>query len=322
MIKRSLIVFFALLSLHVVVVSLAFTKKMPEDYEGQNLDRGREFLANSEQFQCFVVGSSLAYKIHVDFLPESTFNLSFIGRGAFDGLRLIEHSRAQPELLLIELNTVYRGEDTDFTAKLTNPYSRFLYRPSHEKPVNYLMEFTAKLKQQLISHHRSRILPYAEIASNSKALHNRDVTRVRNPASVAQELPHGESLKKPYDEILQANIREWQSLPKFYPLEDNLDHLEDIVSRFAKQGVQIVFFEMPVHHEIEESPRSAIIRSAFQKRPKLQEFPLIRVFDLDVYQFHDGLHLVSESLAIYSQFLGEQIRRIPSQPIGSNQQGR
>ena len=306
--KNSVLVFVILFGAHVAFVSTFFTKPDPEDYEEANLTLGGHFLSNADQYECVIAGSSMGAKIDANLMPNKAFNLSFTGRGALDGLRLIQHSGAMPRVVLIELNTIYRAEYTDFTAKLTNPYLRFFSRGSHEKPVNYMVELLAHLKRRICG---GSIHP-APLPGTDTGQVSQSAMVVEANAIAANPLNGDDSVRSDFgrdalDKIVQSNMDEWKSLPEYYPLKENLDALGAFIATFEQRGISAILFESPCHPGIATSPQFQIIREATRGHQQLQRVPVIQVHDLTEYHSSDGLHLTPASGKRFSRFLAEQV---------------
>jgi hypothetical protein len=295
----------------VVVVACFFQKPAPEYYEEANVLLGTKYLGVASQPELVIVGSSMGAKINGDGLPGA-FNLSFTGRGALDGLEIIKHRKSRPHAILIEINTLFRSGDLDFTNKVTSPIGRYLNRGTHEMPVNYIVEFSAGVMRRL-STPGSVSAPSQSVTSNESNLR----VTTRDAIGLEQAKTDGQSADEAqirqhaaFDKVTAQNIAEWQTLPEYYHLDENLDLLNSKAKALAAEDVVVILIEMPCDSRIYNSPRFQRIREGISKRDSLAKLPLIRVDDFKQYQSNDGLHLVQKSSRDFTEYLAAELNRL------------
>jgi hypothetical protein len=301
-ISQSLGVFLVLFAGHVVIVANCFDSPEPEYYEEANVQLGRRFLEATADV--VIVGSSMGARVDAGRLPKA-FNLSFIGRGAFDGLAIIEHSKSKPAMVLVEVNTLFREEDENFTSKITSPYGRLLNRSSHEMPVNYAVRFAAWAKNQLLGQAAADPPQPFRPEPRTKTPAVAGQQTAPNPDSEGNEVDtqHSEALAR----VVQQNINDWQTLPEFFHLDDNLDRLAQLANSFADHNIEIVLFELPCHPDIDSSPRLEQIRKGIRNRDVLAQLMVIRAADVTKFQSNDGLHLIRQSSQEFTDLLASKL---------------
>ncbi len=288
-----------------------FEGPAPEYYEESNVLLGTQYLNVASQHDLVIVGSSMGAKIRVDALPGA-FNLSFTGRGALDGLAIVKHSSSRPSAVLVEVNTLFRSQYTEFTDKITSPYGRFMNRGSHEMPVNYIVEISAWAKRKLTSTKPDSVVP-----ARPTSIQNSPADLQIGVGTEEQARPDDDAEnvrikneRAAFAKVTTQNIAEWQTLPEFYHLDENLDLLADYAAVFAEENIVLILIELPCDAEIYNSPRFDAIHEGIRSREGLRKLPLIRADDISHYHSNDGLHLVPESSRRFTEFIAAEVSRI------------
>lgn len=297
------------------MVACFFKSPAPEYYEESNVLLGSEYLSVASQKDLVIVGSSMGAKIKVDALPGA-FNLSFTGRGALDGLAIVKHSSSRPSVVLVEVNTLFRSQHNEFTDKITSPYGRFLNRGSHEMPVNYIVEISAWAKCKLTSAKPDSVVPQlpSSIHKSPADLQIGGGTEEQARPDKDAEIDTMKNERAAFAKVTAQNIAEWQTLPEFYHLDENLDLLADYAATFAAENINLILMELPCNAEIYNSPRFQAIHEGIRSREGLRKLPLIRVDDISHYQSNDGLHLIPESSRRFTEFIATEVSRILKKP--------
>ena len=150
MIKKTVLILIVLLAAHFAVLQVFSSKFriLDENFHERNLRKAKTYLADHENFNQVIVGSSIGDRLTVDCFSEPTFNLSLIGRGVFEGLSIIEESGHIPTTIFIEINVLDRPKDESFIAETTQSFS--LFNSSREnRPVEYSVWFLSQIKAGL-----------------------------------------------------------------------------------------------------------------------------------------------------------------------------
>ena len=117
MIKKSILSFFMLFIIHVIVIWLFPTLGMATNQWQDNMVKAQHFLY-AEDTDTAMVGTSLSARILPDSIP-SVRSVAFGGCAAEDGLRLILSKPTVPHCVLIEANLLFRKGNDELIDKMT-----------------------------------------------------------------------------------------------------------------------------------------------------------------------------------------------------------
>jgi hypothetical protein len=220
------------------------------------------------QHQVVYVGSSLTKRLDFDEESKCIYNLSLSGDSALTGLRVVANSNFSPRLLFVEINVPERSSNQD----LIKSASGFL---SQLSSVFYIENMPINLVVSFLS-----------------------------------------QLKKPEKEVIESvrlnalamQVQQYKVPLSADTLKKNMDEFNRLVKHAELKGIKVVFFEMPVHPDLEYSPRALQIRKAFKSTFPNQKFLQFYEIAKDVnIKTIDGLHLsmdeakfVVENMKMYS----------------------
>ncbi len=222
-----------------------------------------------------IVGSSLAYRIVLDSLPEGTTNLGFGGLSIYDGLTLVERSGRRPERVLIETNVLFREPDHGFLKALFEPG---LYELRRAVP---MMQEENQPSGVLFGWLKQRLLKDRVADEESTDLAPNAVMMAEHTANYA---------------VLPADSTQQRFLTR---LEKNVRALEE-------RGIEVVFFEVPIEEELMTSRLAQESRALIEAR-----FPG-RTFIRSTERWHttDGLHLDKRDAQRFSGWLAEELSKL------------
>jgi hypothetical protein len=219
-----------------------------------------EFFRAEKTPEVVIIGSSLAERL--DFKRDSSciYNMALGGDSALTGLSALARSERIPRKVFIEINVPERGINKDLIDKATGvlpKLSSIFY--IENMPINLLYSFLFFRLQTK----KSNIAPEANEA-------------VRQNALSVQRQSYSQTLTS---ETLAKNLAEFRA----------------IVSTLESKGAKIIFFEMPVHPDLENTPRAVQIRTDFK-----HAFPINKFIGFDelsnglTIKTGDGLHLIPD----------------------------
>jgi hypothetical protein len=219
-----------------------------------------EFFRAEKTPEVVIIGSSLAERL--DFKRDSSciYNMALGGDSALTGLSALARSERIPRKVFIEINVPERGINKDLIDKATGvlpKLSSIFY--IENMPINLLYSFLFFRLQTK----KSNIAPEANEA-------------VRQNALSVQRQSYSQTLTS---ETLAKNLAEFRA----------------IVSALESKGAKIIFFEMPVHPDLENTPRAVQIRTDFK-----HAFPINQFIGFDelsnglTIKTGDGLHLIPD----------------------------
>ncbi|MBL7956437.1 MAG: hypothetical protein JNM49_00635 [Flavobacteriales bacterium] len=276
MIKRALLVFAAL----VLGYSL-FLRFAGVDWDTtQHLANGNRIKAERFAFDhsadggTVIIGSSLAYRLVLDSFPVGTANLGFGGLSVYDGLELIRRSGRKPKRVIVETNILFREPDRAFLDALFQPglyqiRERLPLMREENQPSGVLFGW---LKQRLLQGH--------------------------SPSAVS------DSSAGPSAVLLAEHRARYAEVPADSVQVRFVDMLAQGIKAVEGSGAEVVFFEMPIEAELEESKLSARTRALVRER-----FPAHRFVRADGqgWRTTDGLHLTKPEAARFSGWLAAAI---------------
>lgn len=235
--------------------------------------------ANSEKSKV-IIGSSMSCRLDGRYLPHDFYNLSLGGQGIFDGLEVIKHKTPAPQQIYIEMNMVYREANREFSERLFSA-GLFTLREhisvlqEQYQPVNYLVS------TKLNSWGRGFIDPF--------------VFRFINPVinKVADKKVSDDTGMK--TQVINKLIAEYSQPFDSVLLASTFKNLQKQVKDAELKGAGIVFFEMPMQPDIENSVKALSVRRFFEKYFPAEKYAYLVHPAYKNYTTSDGVHLTEES---------------------------
>jgi hypothetical protein len=203
------------------------------------------------------VGSSLTKRLIFNETDSCIYNLALGGESALTGLSVIAKSERMPGQVFIEINVPQRGINKDLIEKASGVLSGYstLFNIGN-MPVNIIYSFLRQGKKG------ESDLPLNEaVLQNALALKRQE-----------------------YKQILPSST-----------LDNSLSEFSHLAGVIESKGAKITFFEMPVHPDLENTPRALQIRAKFK-----QTFPNNQFVGFDELsnglpiRTMDGEHLTSD----------------------------
>jgi len=231
-----------------------------------------------------IVGSSLSRRLVMDRLPN-TYNLSFDGLSIFDGLKILTHASKFPKHLFIEMNVVLRPESSEFTSSVSSPimyYPRKVLLPlrAGKQPIAILGHILAGRFEKLLT-----------------ALHSRFATGRKGPEAGTEVIDNPK-----FSMSLNLQIESYSKMPTQGCLDNSFQSLKSRVDVMVSNGVEVIFFEMPVNSQLEESPMAKVIREGFYNTFPTNEYRYILLPAKLDYVTSDGIHLNNEEALEYTTY--------------------
>lgn len=278
MIKRSFFLFLLLASAYAL-----FLRVVDVDWDTtQHLANGNRIKAENYVFgpddpdATVIVGSSLAYRIELDSMPERTHNLGFGGLSIYDGLQLINRAGKTPARVLIESNVLFRNADALFLNALFEPG---LYELRRELPI---------MRE---SNQPSGVL---------YGLVKKTLLQQRDPTA------QNDSVLVPSAVMLQEHRHSYSETPTDTTVQRFMRMLRNEVDALEQRGVEVLFFEVPIHPDLERAALSELSRSLVEQH--FQNAPFLRMPEQPIWRTTDGLHLDKADARRFSGLLARAIR--------------
>jgi len=272
MIKKSFLSFLVMFGIHAVVTYLLPSLGMATNQWQDNMVKAQHFLYN-EDVDTAMIGTSLSARILPDSIP-SVRSVAFGGCAVEDGLRLILSKPKVPHCVLVETNLFLRNGNDELVEKMTKGII-----PQVKRWIPSLRE----------SNEPICLLSGLMIKAAGT-----------NPQAAAMTVDM-EQLK----ESIKRHLADDKSLSET-ELAQRMETIKPLLIQLEQKGTKLIFFEMPIHHELYhlkelEQTRQAV-RMAF---PKTRYAYLPN--DTTTYLTTDGLHLDYEGQQRYSHFIKQAL---------------
>lgn len=285
MIKKSIITAVVLIAAYETVVRLSAIKwDTSQNDKSANIISAQNFIYNRSNEQTatdtLIIGSSMSRKLVTETLGKNYYNLAFNGWSAYDGLELLKLTKRKPACLLIETNVVGNQSLAEAVSGSLSPvsfYSNKIFTSFQlqNQPVGLVV---GGIKQAL----KAKI--------EAMKLQKRQDTGLYK-LNIANEIK------------VQQN-----------PLNDTVYNnrftvLKNLVEGFKKQGIPVLFFELPVDEALMHTATAEKNRQYFRKYFPESEYKYIALPQNNNYIYSDGIHLSIASAEQYTQYLKAKIKQ-------------
>jgi hypothetical protein len=213
-----------------------------------------------------LVGSSMTARLSGN-VDDCAYNLALTGESSTTGLSVLEGLKAAPRVVLAEINVPERRINRKLVGRSVHgPAAWISALAPQNMPANLLFSFLSDL----------RTVPAQPGKIDDAALEKGLAVQRQE---YAREIPPA-------------------------VLGENMAQMAADVQTLERAGSQVVFFELPIHPSLEDTPRAAQIRAAF-----VSTFPgrrLLRSADLangSAIRTIDGVHLGLDEGVVVSRSL-------------------
>ena len=247
-----------------------------------------------------MVGSSLSQHFRSEYFKNlDIYNLSLSGGSAMSGLEIIANSRFKPKVILIESNLIYRDADQKLVADFSS------YNPILDEARFLVKDFQ----------------PIKTLLANLLNKGQSPDVMLKNPETIADEI---ESYRSRAENLLSqtpeksadldrqtARFHEDEKINFEEPTKDNLERILEIADVLSKQGVQVIFYELPFPDLVMSAKFSQGVRQIIQNRLASSSIPPLVTFSIDENKLSwpDAHHLDERSSIIVGRDLESQIRQ-------------
>ncbi len=298
MIKKALLSFFIIFMAYTIIVTYVVDRhRFVSEHQWQdNQIKAQEYLySNTDSIQNIIVGSSLADRLIVGYLPD-IYNLSMGGLGIFDGLQTITKKGVYPKTVFIEMNKLDRKASTDFTTSLNNPIMTFLRK-------YFISIRDGKQPMGFIA------IPYGEKAT-AYGLYIVQTAVHTIAGKIVSRKEDGPEDVDMVTKILPRLLEEESHIPNNSDIKKDTESLKHYVDILEKNNVTVVFFEMPIQHELCGLSKPTAIRNQFYKTFPRDKYRYIDMPDCNDYKTTDGLHLDKASAEKYTLFFKDEMAKL------------
>ncbi len=237
------------------------------------------------------IGTSLSKRLD-NKVMNGYEKFAYSGMSILDALKIANRISEVADTLVIEMNVIERPESIDFEEKLLHPIHIFLNR-------NLVSTRQAYQPVGLLS--RYILLAYSRFFLIKKISKEDEPKRCGKPENIEvinQQVMFGEAikvLKNQYSNRVDEQL-----------LFAQLDKLKRYIRAFQDHGTKILFFEMPVNHQLTELDHPKAVRESFRLFFPESEFTYLPR-DTSSYQTTDGVHLSQSEATKFSLFIKQKL---------------
>ena len=231
--------------------------------------------------------------LYAKLIDPSCYNLSTEGGSCLSSLEIIEKSGKIPEILLVEINSINRPNSIKVADYLFQPFifelRKFLPALRNQnQPILYTAHLFAIIADK-ISYELKKISKkvFGEVA---------DENLLKQPSLPILNKDLIKQLRS--DEINQSS-----DLSDTSEIKIKMNVLVEDLNKLKKQGVKIVFYEMPTEEFFQKSLKSKYIRELANVVAEKNNFYKIPVDNNLIYKTIDVVHLEDESAKTYTEYI-------------------
>lgn len=294
MIKKTLVTFFIIFVTYTVIITyFVDPNRIVSEHQWQdNQIKTQNYLfSDTDSLNAIIVGSSLSERLHMNMLPHF-YNLGLLGLGPVDGLSTIQAKGNYPKYIFIETNHMDRPLSDELKNSIENPLMTPLRRHlislrDGKQPMGFIA------------------IPYGQKATAygvfllQTAL-SRITSKNKEQAS--------ETSANLFDEILSNSIEYQNKIPD--NLNKQVNILKQYVEEAIRQGSTVVFFEMPIQHQLCGLPRPLAIRQEIYEHFPPSQYRYIDIPNCAEYTTTDGEHLDFISAGKYTEYFKKEIESL------------
>ena len=268
--KISIAVALALLITYAALIGLSSSgiETESQGYWRKNRNTIASYGAASTQKAVFV-GSSLTAAIAFHGFEACAYNLGLIGESALTGLEVVRSKTWYPKTVFVEVNFPDRESNPALIQSANGIWAKHFPDFVYVAPITYMAQLGGAVLQRIRTKH-------VEGASESLGT---VPANAREAELAIQRM------------VFESTISEAE-------LQNKLIEFAIKIEKLVAAGVEVVLVELPIHPDLEGTPRARQIREAFRRK-----FPSLQMFNaedlahgLDI-KTADGLHLTNEDSA-------------------------
>jgi hypothetical protein len=285
MISRSILVAFLLFIAYESFLRLTDIKwDTSQNDKSVNIISVQDFAYNYSQIDLekdtIILGTSVSRKLVTDSIGKHFINLAFNAWSNFDGLELVRLNHKKPACLLIE----------------TNYAKNQILQPEIESSLDPLSYYFGKTLKSI----QLRNQPTGLLVGWGKNKMKERIDRMKEKKRENTGL---------YRFSIQMNKEiMMKSIPDSI-LQKRFSVLKTLIDGFKREKIGIVFYEVPVDPELENSTSMIEVRNYYYKYFPENEFRHIPMPVKHNYVFSDGIHLSPQSALEYTLYLKNELAK-------------
>lgn len=227
------------------------------------------------------LGSSLTVTLQRYLEQPGVCCLALAGMGVSDGLIILERLKLKPALLLVEIGRLQRKPNRVFLAELLNP------------PMFELRKYCTAFRHgyQPANLFVPRMERLFKPVAQPEAV---DAPRPRRRNPVPSDVEVSRTLDDQRHEVDEAI--------------QNLSDYKEPLDRLRRNGVRVVFYEVPEYRIFTDSEHARRLREAIRQMYPEPAYGWIPIDTGDDYYTYDDQHLCDDDAYAYARYLLHQVR--------------
>jgi len=255
-----------------LVQIVPFSVDKGQNQQDTNLLRVEDYLFKSDR-DTVLTGSSLTFLLPPSLLGNGVANIAMSAQSAATGLALVALSQSKPNLVLVEINQLWLGVNSD----LVESELRF---PNWQLRSN-LRAF------------RSGYDPANLFGRALQAVAKKEETAWVPPPDEMRKLMAGEQ-------------REMATAPDREKLRRDLAQVASFVNMLQARGTKVGFYEMPIDNSLMNSPRETVLRQEVLRKFPPGRFCWLKLSLPGGARTIDGVHLIAEDALSVARQIRDQ----------------
>lgn len=247
-----------------------------------NYIKTEKVLYGTHQKEKVIIGSSLSCRLNFNEFNDIV-NLALSGQSILDGSTILNQLDTPPRIVFVEINVVMRPSNIDFQNSFTKtvPYQlkkNFYAFRSDKQPLS--------LAGAIV------VIPIFE--------------QLYEKISIGTKVPKPDSTL--FDQLVAQQVAIYSKLPDSNFVTAQFTKLLHNIQQLEQKGSKIVFYEMPVNHQLIGLPLAQLVRTKFKTVFPPSRYPYIELpNDWDSYHTTDAVHLNDEESEKYTAYLKQQM---------------
>ena len=292
MVKKAFIAGFIIFLGYSLYISNYKTYSASQNQNQDNLVKAQQYMYNDFVPENVIVGTSLSCHIHTESL-KNFYNLAFNGSSIYDGLNVILNGNTLPQNVFIESNLYLNDKSDLLYSQLFDAYpfyaSKFLpMLRVVNQPIGKLIYCMNPLGDRIVEKHNLFMKRLKQKLNQSvdKNINTNKKTNV-------------------FKKMIAIESKKYSEFPSKFLVSKKIKVLDSIIDILYKKGVNVIFYEMPINHDLMKSKRTIQLRNDLKRMFRFK----VKYFSLDMRKYitSDGVHLNPEESIRYTDFFQKQI---------------
>jgi hypothetical protein len=286
MVKKTLLLFVLLFTLYTLLV-LKFPKMgITQNQNQENAVKAEKYLyENSEHATVAVVGTSLSARLVMDSLSDFT-SLAFSGMSLSEGLSIIIRKPQLPKIVFLETNFYWYNASPEFQNTVLNPVNFYLKE--------YIPSFRSDRQPLALATH--------ELIRFLKGLRQSEESALEDDPQIFQA------------DVFENTLEDYKTIPDSNAVAARAEELKQQIEWLEKEGVKIIFFEMPIHSQLIHTVKYQYLKGKLRSFFPESKYSYVPCQPWEVTTT-DGIHLTYRESLQFTLYIRDYYKTM----LGTNQ---